>query len=335
MRAELFGETANRLDLAASLIEKDFWVCWTLAQIFSIESLAQTCLFKGGTSLSKVFGAINRFSEDIDLAVDYATLGFTGELSPLLPGLSKTKQQSRLDEMLEACRQYVADDFIASLRGRFTALLGAGDHWRLRVDSADRNTIRFRYPEAVPNQVAYVKPEVVLELGTHAEFIPRGQFEIRSFAAQEFPALFSQPAAQVTSLLAKRTFWEKITILHAEHHRPPNKPLPKRYSRHYYDVAMMAEAAIGEEALADLALLEQVVQHKQTFYAAAWARYDLSRPGSLRLLPPAARLPVLRQDYRSMEVMLFGEPPPFDSIVNTLARCEKRINAAPRVRQAG
>ena len=130
----------------------------------------------------------------------------------------------------------------------------------------------------------------------------------------------------VTSLLAKRTFWEKATILHAEHHRPAEKTLPDRYSRHYYDLAMLAQSPVRGEALADLALLDQVVRHKETFYPSGWARYDLARVGSLRLVPSEERRVTLERDYRSMSVMIFGEPPTFDSIIETLAALEKQIN---------
>jgi hypothetical protein len=130
----------------------------------------------------------------------------------------------------------------------------------------------------------------------------------------------------VVALLAKRTFWEKATILHAEYHRPPEKPLPERYSRHYYDVALLAEGPIRAEALADLLLLAQVVRHKETFYPTAWARYDLARPGSLRLLPPAERVAALERDYRNMGVMIFGEPPPFGTIMEALAGLGREIN---------
>ena len=230
--------------------------------------------------------------------------------------------------MLEACRLYAAGEFRETLDCRFEKILGAGSAWSLQVDALDGNVVRFRYPLAISEQVAYIRPEVVLELGTHAEFVPRGEFEIRSYAAQEFPGLFTDPAVRLSCLLAKRTFWEKVTILHAEHHRPAAKPFPGRYSRHYYDVAMIAPTAIGQDALEDLALLNQVVRHKHAFYPAAWARYDLAEPGSLKLLPPESRLAALKEHYRSMAVMFFGNPPSFEMLLDTLGRCERQINAA-------
>jgi hypothetical protein len=326
-RAQIFAETANRRGLPEALVEKDFWVCWMLAQIFSIERLKASVLFKGGTSLSKVFGVIERFSEDIDLAVDYAMLGFTGARDPLASGLSRTKQTGLLMEMLSACRSYIAGEFLECLRARCIEILGREGPWKIAIEEQDPNVVHFFYPLAIETRVAYVVPRVTLELGTHAEFIPRGEFVIRAFAAAEFPKLFQQPEVPVISLLAKRTFWEKATILHAEFHRPAAKHLPGRYSRHYYDVAIMAGRPVKDEALGDLGLLAAVVKHKRTFYPSAWARYPLALPGTFKLVPPPPRVQALRRDYRDMAVMIFGEPPAFDRILGDLMSLEREINA--------
>ena len=127
-------------------------------------------------------------------------------------------------------------------------------------------------------------------------------------------------------MVAKRTFWEKATILHAEYHRPAEKALPCRYSRHYYDVAMLAQGTIRAEALADFDLLAQVVRHKETFYPSAWAQYARASPGSFRLLPPEGRGAELERDYRNMGVMIFGEPPAFNDIVEHLEGLEREMN---------
>jgi Nucleotidyl transferase AbiEii toxin, Type IV TA system len=126
-------------------------------------------------------------------------------------------------------------------------------------------------------------------LGTHAEFAPRARFTIRSFAAEEFPNVVTDVDVDVVALFAKRTFWEKATILRAEYYRPSEKPILERYSRHYNDLATLAQGPIRAEALADMPLLAQVVRHvvrhKETFYPAAGAQYARAGPGSLRLLP--------------------------------------------------
>jgi len=239
-RADLFAETAERKVLPEAIIEKDFWVCWMLKQLFSIEALSGRLLFKGGTSLSKIFHAINRFSEDIDLAVDYEALGFKGERDPRREDISKTKRAGILDQMMTECRRYIGSEFLDVLKARCGEILGATDAWSLHV-SEDPNVVQFRYPTAITKNLDYVSPQVVLELGTHAEFVPHDRFAIRSFAAEEFPNVVVDGDVAVVALLAKRTFWEKATILHAEYYRPPEKPIPDRYSRHYYDVAMLSQ----------------------------------------------------------------------------------------------
>lgn len=325
-RAELFAETAARKALPEAIIEKDFWVCWVLKQIFSIEALSGRLLFKGGTSLSKIFHAINRFSEDIDLAVDYAALGFTGDKDPRHADISKTKRAAILAEMMTTCQRYVGVEFVDALRARCGDVLGPEGAWSLDVSAQDHNVVQFRYPAASAKSLSYISPQVVLELGTHAEFVPHDRFIIRSFAAEEFPNLVTDIDVDVVALLAKRTFWEKATILHAEYHRPPEKPLPDRYSRHYYDVAMLGQAPIRAEALADIRLLAQVVRHKEMFYPSAWAQYAQAIPGGLRLLPAEPRRAALERDYRSMAVMIFGDPPPFGTIMDELRRLEEDIN---------
>lgn len=325
-RADLFGEAAVRRDLADALIEKDFWVCWTLKQIFSIPEFQGRVLFKGGTSLSKVFGAIYRFSEDIDLAVEYTSLGFTGVRDPWQAGLSRSKQTRILAEMLATCRGYIQTEFVPVLAARFRQILGDTGSWDLQISTTDAHVVTFRYPAAVGSKFAYVAPQVVLELGTHAEFIPRGEFTIRPFAAEEFPGVFEEPDAMVTALLGKRTFWEKATILHAEYHRAPEVATPSRYSRHYYDLATLTRGEIKQQALADLDLLAQVVRHKKMFYPSAWARYDLAVPGTLRLMPNEVRIPGLRADYRAMAPMIFGKAPGFDDILAALSELEREIN---------
>ncbi|MBI5282817.1 MAG: nucleotidyl transferase AbiEii/AbiGii toxin family protein [Candidatus Solibacter usitatus] len=326
-RSQAFQETAERKDLPESVVEKDFWVCWVLKQLFSIDALSNRLLFKGGTSLSKIFHAINRFSEDIDIAVDYSALGFTGNRDPRQHGISKTKRATILAEMTTACQNYIRGEFLDALRTRCDELLPPQSGWELEVDPTDPNVVLFRYPAASAERLAYIRPQVVLELGTHAEFVPRGRFTIRPFVAEEFTALMPDGEAQVEAILAKRTFWEKVTILHADFHRPQDKALPGRYSRHYYDVAMMVEGEIKAEAVADAELLAQVVSHKQAFYPSGWARYDLARRGTLRVSPAESRIAALRRDYRDMADMIFGEPPPFDLLMEKLAALEADLNS--------
>lgn len=323
-RAEIFSETAARKDLPEAVVEKDFWVCWLLEQVFALDQLKEWLLFKGGTSLSKVFHAIGRFSEDIDLAVDYTALGFVGARDPRQPGISKTKRAKIQAEMLEGCQRFIASEFLTRLSKRCESILGSQGPWELRVDDIDPHMVLFRYPSGSRQPVSYVRPVVILEMGTHAEFIPRGRFPIQSFVVEEFPTLGT--GCEVTALLAKRTFWEKITILHAEFHRPLGRPTPRRYSRHYYDVAMLSKGPVKAEALSDPDLLDRVVLHKQEFYPAGWASYETAKIGGLRLSPKSERLEALSQDYRETGVMIFGEPPPFEEVLGAIRLLEEELN---------
>jgi len=328
-RADLFRETGNQVGLPATLVEKDFWVCWTLKHLFRIDALRGNILFKGGTSLSKIFNAIRRFSEDIDLAINFEMLGFTGPRHPAAAP-SRNKRQKLLDEMLRVCCDYVANEFLRLLADSFAVVLGPPGPWDLKARQIDKNStlIEFAYPTclATTEQVGYIKPVVVIEPGTHSEFIPRGTYTLRPFAAEQFPQLFQEADCQVEAITAERTFWEKATILHAEYHRPADKLLLSRHSRHYYDVAMLGKSPIKDRALADQDLLNRVVHHKSEFFYCGWAHYDLAVPGSFRLVPSERRLPELRRDYEATKVMIFGEPPSVDEILANLGRLEMEIN---------
>lgn len=330
VRAELFRETASRIGLPPALVEKDFWVCWTLKQLFSIDDIKGKILFKGGTSLSKIFKAIRRFSEDIDLAVNFEMLGFTGERHPAA-ATSRTKRLKILNEMLIACRTYVEGNLIRLLNQRFAPILAGPSEWQLRTRPSDPNSVvvEFEYPASLRagEAVSYVRPMVVLEPGTHAEFIPRGSYQIRPFAAEQFPDVFESASCAVEAITAERTFWEKATILHAEYYRPVDKPLVARHSRHFYDTAMLAGCPIKAAALADQELLRRVVRHKSEFYYSKWARYDLAAPVTFRLLPAEPRLAGLQRDYQAMREMIFDEAPPWNQILKALSALENEINS--------
>ena len=324
-RRDLFNETAARMGLNSVIVEKDFWVCWVFKQLFTIRELDGWLIFKGGTSLSKCFNLIQRFSEDIDIDVDFEKLGFVGEKDPRRIKLSHTKRAILLNEMLTACQGYIARKFVAILVARLKNILGP-DGWQLQINSKDLNVVEFEYPASIEEKLDYIRPRVILELGTHAEPVPNEKYDITPFAAEYFPKLFTEPKCSITTVVARRTFWEKATILHAEYHRPLDKPIPLRYSRHYADVAKMSQTWVADEALADIKLLKSVTRHKDLFYHSNWAKYDQARPGSFHLMPHDERLSYIGRDYREMLAMFFHEPPEFKNILEQLSHLEKRIN---------
>jgi hypothetical protein len=172
----------------------------------------------------------------------------------------------------------------------------------------------------------YIRRWVKLEFGSLTDQRPVGQHRVRPWLADILPAPLVEMGCDVVALEVERAFWEKATILHAEHHRDLATPMPGRYSRHYADVAAMANRPETERALADDALREGVVGWKSRFFARGWARYDLAVPGTFRLVPPPARVAELARDYQEMLDMFLDAPASFDVILETLHRLEVRIN---------
>jgi hypothetical protein len=329
-RVTYFQEVADRRGLTRLIVEKDFWVCFTLRMLFSLEDLADKFVFKGGTSLSKVFGIIKRFSEDIDLSVSPDWLGFGGENRPERAS-SRSQIDKRCKNLQSACIDAVKDEVCPALEGAITKAIGSADsyssHLVFDVDQQTHSPVLiFQYPTEEPLSQGYIRPQVKLELGSLTDQEPAGSHTVTPWVAEELQHIFSEPNCEVVALEAERSFWEKVTILHAEYHRPPEKPMRSRLSRDCYDVVCMAAHVSGKRALADLSLLDRVVEHKRTYFHSNWANYEDAKPGTLRLVPPESRLGALKTDYQAMQEMFFETPPGFDELLSELAKLEKGIN---------
>ncbi len=330
-RAQFFLDVyGSNPEIVAAIVEKDFWVCWSLRRLFEVLRFKPDLIFKGGTSLSKVYRAIERFSEDVDLSLSRRDLGFADDRDPEQAGISKKEARRRLDALVVECRTVVRDKLVPALRKDFAGVLGKTG-WSVELDPADPQTVVFAYPATdVSGAMPYVRPAIRLEMGARSDDWPAAEAEITPYAAEAFPDLFAVRSCTVRTLAAERTFWEKATLLHAEFHRPSDKPSRERLSRHYYDLYRLARQPIAQRALEQISLLERVVAHKSFFFAQSWANYDTARTGTFRLLPAAERLDELRRDYEAMESMIFGEAPEWDDIVRELERLETRINRMER-----
>lgn len=313
-RSELFLETATLMKTTNAIVEKDFWVVWTLNKIFSDDRLNKILMFKGGTSLSKVFNLIGRFSEDIDLILDWRLVS---NENPLNDQESKNKQVKFNEQINENAKAYIKNELLPIFSEILSPLCTCSI-------AEDGFSINVKYPNAFDD--SYLRPEILLEIGPLASWLPSDSFEISSFAAQKFPQVFEKSNCTVNTIVAKRTFWEKATILHHEANRPSDSTMPTRYSRHYYDLAMMAQSKVKNEALADLNLLQNVVEFKQKFYPRTWAKYEEAVPGTLKLLPPEFRLDSLEKDYKAMQNMIFDKQISFEEIIEILENLEKEIN---------
>lgn len=292
-------------------------------------------MFKGGTSLAKAFGLIERFSEDIDLALDRADLGFSGPDDPLEISGRKARQR-QIEALGAAGARAVREELEPALRASIEDTLGR-EGWTLELVALEDGQVdlRFHYPASLLPEdyggLSYVRPFVRMEIGARSDQEPSQRVRIRSYVAEQFPDLFSQRDPEVRVLAPERTFWEKATILHAENHRrlagsgePPRAW--RQLSRHAYDIAMLDRHGVAERALTRRDLLAAVARHKETFFYAAWARYDDATAGSFRLVPGGELARALRRDYADMADMLFGQAPSFDDILRALGELEDRIN---------
>lgn len=264
-RAALIQDVASQMRLHPSIVEKDFWVCLVLDFLFHKCSYASQMRFKGGTSLSKAYSLIERFSE--------------------------------------------AMGDIADVR----AIIG-------------RQTLEFHYPQLF--HVQNILPCIRLEIGPLAEWTPWEERKITPYAAEFYPDKFSLAATKVKTIMAKRTFWEKITILHKEANRPADKPVPTRQSRHFYDVFCMAGKQVKNEAFADVGVLMEKVKFTKKFYPQPWSRFEDIEEGNIKLTPPVHSFASLRKDYANMSEMFFGNYPDFDEILECLKTLEPEVNEA-------
>jgi hypothetical protein len=325
-RDEAFRQAAAELGFAKAIVEKDFWVCWSLERLFALPSFGDHLIFKGGTSLSKAYDVIHRFSEDVDLSLDRAQLGFSGDRDPELTDLSSGKRKSLLQDLQEAAEATVAGPLLEEINAVFSASLE--QPYSLSVDEDDPQTVLFAYPSLHADSDSYVQPVVRFEFGARGAQLPAEQRPIVTYVQQAFPDLTGLNAVDVRTLGIERTFWEKATILHMLFHQDAKKPLADRMSRHYYDMAQLTQHDAKARALANLDLLSEVGHHKSVFFKAAWARYEDAKPGSLRLVPSTELESALRRDYAGMREMIMGDAPSFDDVMTVIAALEAEINAA-------
>lgn len=334
-RRGLFTAAANRVGTTVQNIEKDFWVCWTLYALFHrLKAGGPRLLFKGGTSLSKGYALISRFSEDIDITVFRSDIGAEATCEEL-EGLSKKQRNKRLDAIKAACQTYIN----GSLRGELNALAkettdAAGkDPATLRIvlDDADqdRQSLLIHYPSAVEKS-DYVTPSVKIESGAKSALDPNENKTIIPYLAPDFTEGDALAVTDVTTIDPERTFLDKILIVHGMTSYYEAKGELRgdgRMSRHYYDVHQLMGVPVGEKACKDDALIEDCVRHARMFFFRNHTGLHEAQRGSFHLRPSDEMLGPLRRDYEAMAAMIFGDVPPFETVLESVARAEDRLNA--------
>ena len=319
-RKALFQNTAAKMGMTDAIIEKDFWVCFMLNYLFHISPFKDKIAFKGGTSLSKSYKLIERFSEDIDLILDWRVLGYKKD-EPWIER-SNTKQDIFNKEANKKTEEYLKDQFIPRISDDLHDLLEK--EINCHIDEADPQTVIIEYSKNFDD--VSILPIIRLEIGALAAWTPAELKPITPYSAEQYPHLFKEPATDILTVLPERTFWEKVTILHREANRPENKLFPVRYSRHYYDLYCMANSFVKDKAFADIELLDKVVKFKEKFYRCSWAKYEDAKIGTMKLMPPERNMQALRDDYEHMQNMIFGQNIAFDTVLADIKKLEKEIN---------
>jgi len=319
-----FGVVADNLNVMPQLIEKDFWVCWILKILFSLPVSGSHLTFKGGTSLSKCYNIINRFSEDVDISIERSFLASAESIEPEKEQSGKENRR-RLDRLRKVCQKKISEVIIPELRDKNNRSLSPLGKWSIELDpnDLDRQTVLFIYPYIVKSSIeSYVQPFVKIEFGARSDHWPIETMNVIPYVSN-VSGINTIESISVRVLGAERTFWEKATILHAIRN---GSKLRARMSRHYYDVFAMVDSPIFNKAIENIDLLLKVAEHKTLFFRDTKARYDLAKPGSLRLMPKNEHIAQLNADYEQMQQMFFEDPPSFESILEKLKIAEDKIN---------
>lgn len=315
----IIQNTSDKLSMSKAIVEKDLWVCMILKYLFKDFKYKDAIVFKGGTSLSKVYKFIERFSEDIDLALDWKVLGY-GREEPY-EERSNTKQLKFNNKLNEDTKVFLRDEFLPVLENDFKDAL-KGKDYKFYIDEFDGQTICFDYPKN--HKDSSILQVIRLEIGSLAEPIPASRRKIKTYIEEEYPEVFDENI-QVVAVDSLRTFYEKITILHREANRV-NGNYPTRYSRHFYDIYKMLLTDIKEKSFDNLDLLKSVIEFKKKFYTCNWAKYDDIMEGNIKLIPSNEALEIFSKDYDSMKNMLFGEKMSFDRIISSVREYEIELN---------
>jgi hypothetical protein len=318
-KIRLFAETSRQVGLSnSSAAEKDWWVVHTLAVIFSMDC-ANALIFKGGTSLSKGWNLIQRFSEDIDLVLDRAYLGFTGELS-----------KGDIRRLRRVSYQFITEIFLEELKNKFDQLGLKEVTVKCRqVENHDQDPLIIEiYYNKLTERDPYLKPGVLVEVGSRSLKEPFTQRTFGTLISEVYSnSPFTDRPISIPVVNPERTFLEKIFLLHEEFQKVPEKIRVERLSRHLYDIEILSRTEYAEIALQDTKLYDTIVLHRSKFTPISGVDYSRHKPVNIQFIPPKTLLKKWEADYEEMkESMIYGQPLNFEELITRLTALQKRIN---------
>lgn len=307
--------------LNGQIIEKDWWVTAVLRALFSLP-YREHCSFKGGTSLSKCWGLISRFSEDADVAIDREYLGFGGTLS-------KTQIS---DKLRRASCAFVREKLQYDLGKRLVESDIDESKFTIHVNitpvtTTDPEIIEVEYRSVFDDEIPYLRHKVIVEVSGRSMNEPVVPVLLHSLIDKVFTeAPFSEPEFEVRAVVPQRTFLEKVFLLHEEFSKPHKLMRTERMSRHLYDIVQIMNTQIAEEALTDENLYRSVIEHRRIFIGLKGFDYSTLLPKSIRIVPPADIMEAWQKDYATMqETMIYGESLPFENLIEKIRILNERI----------
>lgn len=309
---ELFTQIGVKTNLLPQAVEKDAWVSLILRMIFTSE-LASHLIFKGGTSLSKAFNLIQRFSEDIDLGIDRKYLGFEGKLS-----------NGEIRKLRRACHAFVSNDLAELLRKQLVEYGVDESLFELMVENTqvsdqDPETIKVNY-QSVFGEISYLPKRVLIEVSARSLIEPNQEVGIKSLIDEHYPETdFVEGEFVVNATNPQKTFLEKLILLHEEFEKPAEKIKYLRMSRHFYDIGQILDSEFGRKAIKNKELFESIINHRKVFTPIKTTNYETLTLQSLRIIPPDEHLGNYKSDYKEMQSsMIHGESLDFDTLLKKI-----------------
>ena len=313
-KTRIFEQISAKRPLPDYAIEKDWWVVQTLRIVFNLK-VAEHLVFKGGTSLSKAWNLIDRFSEDIDLAMDKKVLG-----------IDQVKTKKQVKTLRSKSKKYISDEFFPSLTKAF--LLAGFKDVDMKIAEETENdplSIEIYYPSIV-KYPGYIRPRVLIEIGCRSLKEPFTERSITSFVTEEFAEQdFADVPITIPTALPERTFLEKIFLLHEEFQKENIRA--NRLTRHLYDIERIMNTPYAASAIGDHDLYQTIVQHRKLLFSIGSVNYNLHQPQTVRFIPPSTMMKEWEQDYNQLnESMIYGEKLSWNELISRLEELTEKIN---------
>lgn len=307
-------------------IEKDWWVTVTLKALFQTDC-RDSLIFKGGTSLSKGFNIIERFSEDIDLAISHSFFG-----------IEKTNKNQR-DKLKKLARKYIQETLSAQLDEQLkgmgisgytienvTQVQNKSGEWKPIDSDKDPTVMLLHYTSIVEDTISYIPPRVKIEFSCLSMDEPTEERDIHSLIGETFEEEDTDANCKIRTVVPTRTFLEKMFLLAEEFQK--DKPRSIRMSRHLYDLEKLMDTEYGREALADRTLYDAIVEHRRAYYALKYVNYDLHAPASIIFMIPEQVIESWKADYADMRrFFIYGQSLEFDALMQKIAELQERVRA--------